>query len=116
MHSMTAALQAGGRLAGWAGWVVMHCRLHLPFCLPAAAPCPVQTPATPLLPPPTPNPRPLLQGLGKSLVEGMPRTLLHRDISNITLFADAGVVQFYAGLGYEADPEGIKGMFWHPRF
>ena len=46
----------------------------------------------------------------------MTRTLLRRDISNITLFADAGVVQFYAGLGYEADPEGIKGMFWHPRF
>lgn len=26
------------------------------------------------------------------------------------------VVNFYTGLGYAADPEGIKGMFWHPRF
>lgn len=26
------------------------------------------------------------------------------------------VVDFYEGLGYEADPEGIKGMFWHPRY
>ena len=58
----------------------------------------------------------LLQGLGKSLVEGVTRTLLRRDISNITLFADAGVVQFYSHLGYQADPEGIKGMFWVPRY
>lgn len=29
------------------------------------------------------------QGLGKALVEGMTRTLLRRDITNITLFADA---------------------------
>ena len=56
-----------------------------------------------------------LQGLGKSLVEGVTRTLLRRDISNITLFADAGVVQFYSHLGYQADPEGIKGMFWYPK-
>ena len=28
------------------------------------------------------------QGLGKALVEGMVRTLLRRDITNITLFAD----------------------------
>ncbi|PSC76934.1 acetyltransferase NSI [Micractinium conductrix] len=55
------------------------------------------------------------QGLGKALVEGMTRTLLRREITNITLFADANVVNFYTGLGYEADPEGIKGMFWHPR-
>jgi ribosomal protein S18 acetylase RimI-like enzyme len=56
------------------------------------------------------------QGLGKALVEGMTRTLLRRDITNITLFADAQVVDFYTGLGYEADPQGIKGMFWHPRY
>ncbi|KAL4425621.1 hypothetical protein ABPG75_009637 [Micractinium tetrahymenae] len=56
------------------------------------------------------------QGLGKALVEGMTRTLLRREITNITLFADANVVNFYTGLGYAADPEGIKGMFWHPRF
>ncbi|GFH29514.1 N-acetyltransferase domain-containing protein, partial [Haematococcus lacustris] len=49
------------------------------------------------------------QGLGKALVEQMVRTLLRRDISNITLFADAKVVDFYRQLGFEADPQGIKG-------
>ncbi|GFH20144.1 N-acetyltransferase domain-containing protein, partial [Haematococcus lacustris] len=48
------------------------------------------------------------QGLGKALVEQMVRTLLRRDISNITLFADAKVVDFYRQLGFEADPQGIK--------
>lgn len=38
------------------------------------------------------------------------RSLLRREIGNITLFADAQVVDFYRGLGFEADPEGIKGM------
>jgi hypothetical protein len=124
MHSMTAALRTlGSHLSCW----------HAPFpqlagdalsAVPAAGPAAelaaavppalLQSPATPAVL--TPTFKPLPQGLGKSLVEGMTRTLLRRDISNITLFADAGVVQFYAGLGYEADPEGIKGMFWHPRF
>lgn len=56
------------------------------------------------------------QGLGKSLVEYCVRSLLRRDISNITLFADGKVVSFYRSMGFEADPEGIKGMFWYPRF
>ncbi|PNH06821.1 putative acetyltransferase NSI [Tetrabaena socialis] len=56
------------------------------------------------------------QGLGKALVEQMVRSLLRRDISNITLFADSKVVDFYRQMGFEADPEGIKGMFWYPRF
>uniref|UniRef100_A0A0D6R7U4 N-acetyltransferase domain-containing protein n=1 Tax=Araucaria cunninghamii TaxID=56994 RepID=A0A0D6R7U4_ARACU len=56
------------------------------------------------------------QGLGKALVEQMIRALLRRDIGNITLFADAQVVEFYRNLGFQADPEGIKGMFWYPRF
>eukprot|EP00891_Asterochloris_glomerata_P007843 jgi/Astpho2/7843/Aster-06130 len=56
------------------------------------------------------------QGLGKALVEHMVRTLLRRDIGNITLFADANVVDFYRQLGFEADPEGIKGMFWYPKY
>ncbi|XP_024387825.1 histone acetyltransferase TAP1 isoform X2 [Physcomitrium patens] len=56
------------------------------------------------------------QGLGKALVEQMIRALLRRDIGNITLFADAQVVDFYKGLGFEADPDGIKGMFWYPRY
>ncbi|WIA21047.1 hypothetical protein OEZ85_005371 [Tetradesmus obliquus] len=56
------------------------------------------------------------QGLGKALVEHMVRTLLRQDITNITLFADAKVVEFYKQLGFEADPEGIKGMFWYPKY
>jgi hypothetical protein len=48
------------------------------------------------------------QGLGKALVEHMVRSLLRRDITNITLFADAKVVDFYRQLGFESDPEGIK--------
>lgn len=56
------------------------------------------------------------QGLGKALIEKLIRALLQRDIGNITLFADSQVVEFYRNLGFEADPEGIKGMFWYPRF
>ncbi|ONK61739.1 uncharacterized protein A4U43_C08F33070 [Asparagus officinalis] len=56
------------------------------------------------------------QGLGKALVEQLIRRLLRRDIGNITLFADSKVVDFYKNLGFEADPEGIKGMFWYPRY
>ncbi|CAG9467267.1 unnamed protein product [Pedinophyceae sp. YPF-701] len=52
------------------------------------------------------------QGLGRAMLEHMVRTLLRREIGNITLFADADVVGFYQELGFEADPEGIKGMFW----
>lgn len=26
------------------------------------------------------------------------------------------VVEFYRNLGFEPDPEGIKGMFWYPKF
>ncbi|KAI8472914.1 MAG: acyl-CoA N-acyltransferase [Monoraphidium minutum] len=55
------------------------------------------------------------QGLGKALVEQMVRSLLRRDISNITLFADPKVVDFYKVLGFEADPDGISGMFWYPK-
>ncbi|KAG2489406.1 hypothetical protein HYH03_012046 [Edaphochlamys debaryana] len=56
------------------------------------------------------------QGLGKALVEQMVRSLLRKDISNITLFADSKVLDFYRQMGFEADPEGIKGMFWYPKF
>ena len=56
-----------------------------------------------------------LQGLGKALVEQMVRRLLRQGIGNITLFADAHVVPFYQRMGFEADPEGIKGMFWYPK-
>ncbi|KAM1749296.1 histone acetyltransferase TAP1-like isoform X6 [Malus sylvestris] len=56
------------------------------------------------------------QGLGKALVEKIIRALLQRDIGNISLFADSQVVEFYQNLGFEPDPEGIKGMFWYPKY
>ncbi|KAF7143605.1 hypothetical protein RHSIM_Rhsim05G0077000 [Rhododendron simsii] len=55
------------------------------------------------------------QGLGKALVEKLIRVLLQRDIGSIILFADSQVVEFYRNLGFEPDPEGIKGMFWYPK-
>jgi ribosomal protein S18 acetylase RimI-like enzyme len=54
------------------------------------------------------------QGLGKALVESMIRTLLARDVANVTLFADQDVISFYRALGFVIDPEGIKGMFLYP--
>ncbi|CAN6575940.1 unnamed protein product [Malus baccata var. baccata] len=56
------------------------------------------------------------QGLGKALVEKIIRALLQRDIGNISLFADSQVVEFYQNLGFEPDPDGIKGMFWYPKY
>lgn len=44
------------------------------------------------------------------------RSLLRLDISNITLFADAKVTDFYGAMGFKADPEGIKGMFFYPNY
>jgi ribosomal protein S18 acetylase RimI-like enzyme len=54
------------------------------------------------------------QGLGKAMMKYMIKKLRTEDISNITLFADPHVVDFYGRLGFLADPEGIKGMFWYP--
>jgi hypothetical protein len=51
---------------------------------------------------------------GRYVAEQMIRTLLARDIGNITLFADNKVVPFYKNLGFVSDPEGIKGMFLYP--
>ncbi|XP_042482097.1 probable acetyltransferase TAP2 isoform X2 [Macadamia integrifolia] len=62
------------------------------------------------------DPRYQGQGLGKALIEQLIRALLQRDIGNITLFADSQVIDFYRNLGFEPDPEGIKGMFWYPRY
>ncbi|MGD1901402.1 MAG: GNAT family N-acetyltransferase [Geitlerinemataceae cyanobacterium] len=53
-------------------------------------------------------------GLGKALMQYLIRKLRREDISNITLFADPQVVDFYRNLGFMPDPEGIKGMFWYP--
>lgn len=54
------------------------------------------------------------KGLGKALMKFMIRKLRQSEISNITLFADPHVVDFYRRLGFLLDPEGIKGMFWYP--
>lgn len=54
------------------------------------------------------------KGLGKALMKQIIKELRNEDISNITLFADPHVVNFYRSLGFMPDPEGIKGMFWYP--
>lgn len=54
------------------------------------------------------------RGLGKALMKHTIKKLRNEDISNITLFADPHVVDFYRNLGFMPDPEGIKGMFWYP--
>ncbi|MEC4983308.1 MAG: GNAT family N-acetyltransferase [Oscillatoria sp. PMC 1068.18] len=54
------------------------------------------------------------KGLGKALMKYTIKKLRSEDISNITLFADPQVVDFYRRLGFILDPEGIKGMFWYP--
>jgi aralkylamine N-acetyltransferase len=54
------------------------------------------------------------KGLGKALMRYTIKKLRSEDISNITLFADPHVVNFYRRMGFMPDPEGIKGMFWYP--
>jgi ribosomal protein S18 acetylase RimI-like enzyme len=54
------------------------------------------------------------RGLGKALMRYTIKKLKSEEISNITLFADPQVVDFYRRLGFTIDPEGIKGMFWYP--
>jgi hypothetical protein len=44
----------------------------------------------------------------------MLKKLRAEDISNITLFADPHVVDFYRGIGFRSDPEGIKVCFGIP--
>jgi aralkylamine N-acetyltransferase len=60
------------------------------------------------------HPRFHKKGFGKALIKYLIRKLRNEDISNITLFADPQVVDFYRRLGFVLDPEGIKGMFWYP--
>jgi ribosomal protein S18 acetylase RimI-like enzyme len=55
------------------------------------------------------------KGLGKALMKYTIKKLRSEDISNITLFADPHVLDFYRSLGFVLDPEGIKGMFWYPQ-
>lgn len=54
------------------------------------------------------------QGLGKALMKYVLKKLRSEEISNVTLFADPHVVDFYRTMGFMPDPEGIKGMFWYP--
>lgn len=54
------------------------------------------------------------KGMGKALMRFTIKKLRGEDISNITLFADPHVVNFYRRMGFMPDPEGIKGMFWYP--
>lgn len=54
------------------------------------------------------------RGLGKAMMKYTINQLRSEDISNITLFADPQVINFYQRLGFILDPEGIKGMFWYP--
>ncbi|HIK38446.1 MAG: GNAT family N-acetyltransferase [Geminocystis sp.] len=60
------------------------------------------------------HPRFQRKGLGKAFMKYIINKLRKDDISNVTLFADPHVVEFYRRLGFVADPEGIKGMFWYP--
>ena len=60
------------------------------------------------------DPRFQNRGLGKAMMQYTIKKLRSADISNITLFADPQVVNFYHRLGFLVDPEGIKGMFWYP--
>lgn len=55
------------------------------------------------------------KGLGRALMDQIILKLRYADISTITLFADPQVVSFYRSLGFMADPDGVKGMFWYPR-
>ncbi|BCL36847.1 GNAT family N-acetyltransferase [Nostoc sp. MS1] len=54
------------------------------------------------------------KGLGKALMKYVLKKLRSEEISNVTLFADPHVVDFYRTMGFMPDPEGIKGMFWYP--
>ncbi|MBD2202839.1 GNAT family N-acetyltransferase [Calothrix sp. FACHB-1219] len=54
------------------------------------------------------------KGMGKALMKYVLKKLRSEEISNVTLFADPHVVDFYRTMGFMPDPEGIKGMFWYP--
>lgn len=54
------------------------------------------------------------KGLGKALMKYVLKKLRSEEISNVTLFADPHVLDFYRSMGFISDPEGIKGMFWYP--
>jgi len=56
------------------------------------------------------------EGLGKTIMEMTIRKLLRLDIKTISLFAEPQVLDFYRKLGFWKDPQGIRAMFWYPRW
>ncbi len=56
------------------------------------------------------------EGLGKTLMEMTIRKLLRLGIRTISLFAEPQVIDFYRKLGFWRDPQGIRAMFWYPRW
>lgn len=56
------------------------------------------------------------EGLGKTLLEMTIRKLCQLDIRTISLFAEPQVLDFYRKLGFRKDPQGIRAMFWYPRY
>jgi len=56
------------------------------------------------------NPSWQRSGLGRAAVERLITSLVAEDISTITLYAEPKVVGLYEKLGFQKDPQGIKGM------
>nr|YP_009297273.1 GCN5-like N-acetyltransferase [Porphyridium sordidum]AOM66616.1 GCN5-like N-acetyltransferase [Porphyridium sordidum] len=55
------------------------------------------------------------QGLGKLLMYNLIEELRILNISTVALFADSNVVKFYDKLGFVANPNNARGMFWYPK-
>ncbi|CAL5219637.1 g1512 [Coccomyxa viridis] len=53
------------------------------------------------------------RGIGRNMVARTVEYLKEEQIGNICLFADADAVGFYQQLGFRADPDGVRGMFWN---
>jgi len=51
-------------------------------------------------------------GLGKQLVSEVVKTLLKEDICNIVTFAEKSGTKFYEKIGFQSDPDNVKGMFY----
>ena len=52
-------------------------------------------------------------GLGKELMKYLLKKLKIIGINKVTLFADAGVVEFYKSQGWTLEPRGTKCAFWY---
>jgi GNAT superfamily N-acetyltransferase len=51
-------------------------------------------------------------GLGRQLVSEVVQSLLKEDICNIVTFAEKSGTKFYQKLGFQSDPDNVKGMFY----